>query len=146
MVKFSVYLNRHVFVMASLTVQNVPRQDFDQKAQADMNFAGADLFEGTFSDIAAQNWFPFHRFSINELTAGADEAVPSTLGIVEEEAPKWSDRHFDDTDFKSKNKIRPSGRWWDMGMIGTPEKDVTFEYGSKLNFFFFFFFFQQMTN
>ena len=42
------------------------------------------------------------RFSIDELTSGTIEAVPSSIGIVEEEAPKWSDRHFDDTDFKSK--------------------------------------------
>ena len=44
----------------------------------------------------------FFRFSLEDLTSGTEEAVPSTIGIVEEETPKWADRHFDDTDFKSK--------------------------------------------
>ena len=43
------------------------------------------------------------RFNLDELTSGTIEAVPSTIGIVEEETPKWADRHFDDGDFKSEN-------------------------------------------
>lgn len=44
------------------------------------------------------------KFSLEDLTSGTEEAVPSTIGIVEEETPKWADRHFDDTDFKSHRR------------------------------------------
>ena len=76
-VKFSVYLNRRVFVMktrnslrihtvwsesslvtwrniASLAIQNVASEASDQNAQADLNLRQAQMCEGTFSDVAGQ--------------------------------------------------------------------------------------------
>ena len=76
----------------------------------ELNFLGSYCLQKLSADDTSR-WrinvtiLNISRFSLNELTSRADEAVPSTMGIVEEEAPKWSDRHFDDTDFKSKMSL-----------------------------------------
>ena len=48
MTKFSVYLNRHVFVM--LAIQNAPSEDSDL-TQADFKFRWVHMTEGMFPNI-----------------------------------------------------------------------------------------------
>ena len=49
MVKFSIYLNRRVFVMLYLTIRNSHSKDSDQ---ADLNLCWARMSEVTFPDFA----------------------------------------------------------------------------------------------